>query len=132
MIRVYVKVEGQWTDNAPVLGGHPRSYKTAEEAKVAARVLDRLCDGSWTAYELRDELGNVYGGREMPVVTASAFREACANSDGWCSCCEEFTRDGGVEPDATGYCCPKCEGCTVMGAEQAVVVGAVILAWEAT
>lgn len=41
---------------------------------------------------------------------------------GWCTECNEFTRDM-TEPDAEGYKCPVCDGMTVMGAENALISG---------
>ena len=42
--------------------------------------------------------------------------EARAGYEGWCTECEEWTRDC-TEPDAEGYDCPVCEENTVIGAE---------------
>lgn len=63
----------------------------------------------------------------MKAVSMDSYREATDNYQGWCSVCEDFTRDA-TEPDAEGYDCPKCEGNTVMGAEQALVVGEITIA----
>lgn len=124
---IVVRVNGLWTRVSPVLGDHNR-YSSPEAAKRAGEALEVICDGSWTAYEIRDALGNVYGGRHMPVVLESRFRQACHDSDGWCVGCEAFTRTGGVEPDAEGYNCPRCEENMVMGAEDALAKGKIIIA----
>lgn len=56
-------------------------------------------------------------------LTESAYTEACGDSAGYCSECDDITSDSGVEPDAEGYKCPTCERMTVMGIEQALLVG---------
>ena len=45
------------------------------------------------------------------------------NYDGYCTSCQSFTVECGVEPDAEGYECPECGGHTVIGAEQALLMG---------
>lgn len=45
------------------------------------------------------------------------------NYDGYCTSCKSFTVDSGVEPDAEGCECPECGGTTVIGAEQALLMG---------
>jgi hypothetical protein len=57
-------------------------------------------------------------------ITASQYLQATKNYDGWCPVCQEFTRDC-TEPDAEGYDCPTCEQHTVVGAEQALLMGLV-------
>ncbi len=52
----------------------------------------------------------------------SAFKKACDGYRGYCSKCKKMTR-GECEPDARGYPCPKCKGTTVMGAEEALMMG---------
>lgn len=54
------------------------------------------------------------------------FIEAQDCNTGWCPECKDFTRDN-TEPDADGYGCPICETSGVMGAEQALLVGAIEL-----
>jgi len=58
----------------------------------------------------------------MKKITEAEYRDATNNYLGWCTGCEEFTRDN-TEPDARGYDCPKCREYTVMGAEDAVLTG---------
>ena len=50
------------------------------------------------------------------------YREAANSYLGWCTTCKKFTRDM-TEPDAEEYDCPVCEENTVMGAEQALLMG---------
>ena len=58
----------------------------------------------------------------MTVINQVDYLEAAEQYLGWCTECEEFTRDC-TEPDATGYDCPECDGHTVVGAEQALLEG---------
>jgi len=46
--------------------------------------------------------------------------EECA---GYCSMCNEITKDSEVEPDAEEYQCPQCGEATVCGIEQALLMG---------
>ena len=50
------------------------------------------------------------------------YIDATENYRGWCTGCEEFTRDC-TEPDAEGYDCPQCDENTVIGAEDALISG---------
>ena len=52
------------------------------------------------------------------------FLDARDSYRGWCTECLDFTRDC-TEPDAHGYRCPDCSGMTVMGAENALISGAI-------
>ena len=56
------------------------------------------------------------------LMTESAFTKASEAYRGFCVKCGKFTR-GETEPDAHGYDCPKCKGQTVMGAEDALMMG---------
>ena len=58
----------------------------------------------------------------MRQVTNEGYQQATRDYIGWCTVCEEFTRDS-TEGDASEYDCPKCEGNTVMGAENALILG---------
>lgn len=58
------------------------------------------------------------------VVSKTVYHDAQQYYRGWCTTCEDFTRDQ-VEPDGHGYHCPRCEGDTVMGAEDALLTGAI-------
>lgn len=54
------------------------------------------------------------------VVSAADYADAGLHYRGWCPACQAFTRDM-TEPDATEYCCPDCQGLTVVGAELAFI-----------
>lgn len=54
---------------------------------------------------------------------ADSYWDACDSYAGYCTACDDITSDSGVEPDAEGYKCPVCDGMTVMGVEQALLVG---------
>lgn len=56
----------------------------------------------------------------MKKVPMEEYQEACDSYTGWCTTCEQFTREC-TEPDAEGYDCPVCKENTVMGAEQALI-----------
>lgn len=58
----------------------------------------------------------------MKAIPEARYLEATEAYEGWCSLCEEFTRDM-TEPDAEGYKCPVCQDMTVMGAENALIMG---------
>jgi hypothetical protein len=57
------------------------------------------------------------------TISTDRYIEATEGYEGWCTTCEEFTRES-TEPDAEEYDCPACGEDTVMGAEQALLVGA--------
>lgn len=59
----------------------------------------------------------------MVLMKESTYRNAAESYRGFCTKCERFTTDDGVEPDAEGYECPRCGESTVMGAEQALIMG---------
>lgn len=44
------------------------------------------------------------------------YEEIRETYEGWCTNCQEVTRDC-TEPDAQGYDCPDCEENTVIGAD---------------
>lgn len=48
--------------------------------------------------------------------------EAAEGYIGWCTTCSGFTREC-TEPDAQDYDCPVCGENTVVGAEDALVMG---------
>ena len=50
------------------------------------------------------------------------FRDLSGLFQGYCTVCEDFTRDS-TEPDAEGYDCPICGQDAVMGVEQALLLG---------
>lgn len=58
----------------------------------------------------------------MLTLSEEDFVEMCDSYMGYCKTCKEFTRDS-TEPDAENYDCPVCENLTVVGAEDALVMG---------
>jgi hypothetical protein len=54
--------------------------------------------------------------------SAEEFQDMCDESQGFCTTCQDFTRDT-CEPDACNYDCPECMKLTVFGAEQAMMMG---------
>ncbi len=56
------------------------------------------------------------------LVVEARYHEACENHEGFCTKCDDFTRDS-TEPDAEAYDCPECGENTVMGTEQALIMG---------
>jgi len=57
------------------------------------------------------------------------YVDATENYMGFCTECCEFTMSG-VEPDAEEYHCEECEGDTVVGAENALIMGLIDLVPE--
>ncbi len=55
-------------------------------------------------------------------MTEYEYLEAVGSYQGYCTECKDFTRDC-TEPDAEDYDCPECESNTVVGAEQALLLG---------
>lgn len=56
-------------------------------------------------------------------ISEERYMEACESYSGYCSGCDDITQDSGVEPDAEGYKCPTCDAMTVMGIENALIMG---------
>lgn len=56
------------------------------------------------------------------VINVSDFVKATEMCLGWCTGCKEFTRET-TEPDAEDYDCPVCRLNTVVGANNALVMG---------
>lgn len=59
-------------------------------------------------------------------VNETDYRCALEENLGWCTHCRAFTVDG-VEPDAREYKCYDCDKNTVLGAEEAMMTGAITL-----
>lgn len=55
-------------------------------------------------------------------ITEERYMEASENNEGYCPECEDFTSEF-AEPDAEGYNCPECGCNSVVGAEQALLLG---------
>lgn len=58
----------------------------------------------------------------MTIISEDRYMEATDSYEGYCTNCHKFTRTE-TEPDAEKYPCPVCEKKTVMGAEQALLLG---------
>jgi Zn finger protein HypA/HybF involved in hydrogenase expression len=65
----------------------------------------------------------------MAKVSGERYELACNNYEGWCRTCQKFTRCE-TEPDACNYECPECGLKTVMGAEEAICSGDLMIAEE--
>jgi predicted RNA-binding Zn-ribbon protein involved in translation (DUF1610 family) len=62
---------------------------------------------------------------------ASEYVELTNEFAGYCTACDDVTEHGGVEPDAERYECPDCGKRTLMGIEQAMLLGRIeIVAWD--
>lgn len=59
---------------------------------------------------------------EKPTISQERYEEATESYEGWCTKCKDFTRME-CEPDAEGYPCPNCNYNTVVGAENALIMG---------
>ena len=62
----------------------------------------------------------------MRKITEDEFKDAEGYMIGWCTHCEEFTREC-TESDAEEYDCDECEQLTVYGAEQALLLGLIAI-----
>lgn len=58
------------------------------------------------------------------LIPEAEYEEASESNLGWCPACLAFTREH-TEPDAEGYDCTECGGSSVVGAEQALLLGLV-------
>ena len=56
-------------------------------------------------------------------LTEEVFQQLCENYAGYCPECDDVTCDWGVEPDAEECSCPFCEEDTVMGMDNALLMG---------
>lgn len=54
--------------------------------------------------------------------TIEQIEEAIQDMEGFCTNCEDIV-DVRCEPDAQGYLCPYCNSNTVMGVENALMMG---------
>ncbi len=66
----------------------------------------------------------------MKQISEEQYLLSCANYDGFCTSCKDIENFGGVEPDAEGYKCESCGKMTVMGIENALMVGAIEIGGE--
>lgn len=60
----------------------------------------------------------------MKKIKMAVYRGAVDGSLGWCLDCKDFTREM-TEPDADYYRCPDCGERCVVGAELALIMGAI-------
>lgn len=56
-------------------------------------------------------------------ITSSEYWDHRNEYAGYCSHCDDITQEYGVEPDAEGYPCPVCGNKTLMGTEEAMLLG---------
>lgn len=63
--------------------------------------------------------------------TEREYRELCNEYGGVCLGCGEVT-DSGCEPDARGYRCEGCDALKVYGAEEAMMMGRLVITETAT
>lgn len=56
------------------------------------------------------------------LLSMEEYQDMADSYQGYCTLCEAFTRDC-TEPDAEEYDCPDCGENSVMGAEQAILLG---------
>lgn len=67
--------------------------------------------------------------KKKPLVVSCSmeeFRDHSNSMDGICLACGEWS-EGGCEPDARGYPCDSCGEDRVMGAEDAMILGRVLI-----
>ena len=60
------------------------------------------------------------------MITEEEYFNATESYIGYCPGCDEFTREC-TEPDAEDYDCPECGNDSVVGAEQALLLGLIEL-----
>lgn len=60
------------------------------------------------------------------AVSVDFYHEMSDSYQGYCTNCGEFTRDM-TEPDARDYDCPQCDENTVMGADEAMLEGLLVI-----
>lgn len=56
-------------------------------------------------------------------ISMEDYQEMVDSNMGYCTHCGDFTRDEFTEPDARDYPCPECGQNTVVGAEEALMMG---------
>ena len=60
-------------------------------------------------------------------LTKEEYQESRDDCAGYCVDCDAITNTSDVEPDAEDYECESCGNDTVMGIEQALVIGYLII-----
>jgi len=63
---------------------------------------------------------------EMKKINIDKYMKMTDSYMGFCTTCQDFTR-GITEPDAEEYDCPNCGKDTVMGTEQALLLGKIVI-----
>lgn len=63
------------------------------------------------------------------TLSEDEYLEHCDSDDGVCLACGDWTA-GGVEPDARNYPCDRCRARQVFGAEEALVMGNLVIGDE--
>jgi hypothetical protein len=63
----------------------------------------------------------------MKIMSEDEFQEMFSYNVGYCSTCNEITIENGIEPDAEGYECEICKNHTVIGLENAVLTGQIMI-----
>ena len=65
----------------------------------------------------------------MMKISMEEYQACSEEYMGYCLDCQDFTAHQ-VEPDARNYECPKCGELRVFGAEEAMMMGDVVIAEE--
>lgn len=63
----------------------------------------------------------------MIKISADQYSDATESYSGFCTTCNKITNLDGVEPDARGYTCDECSEDTVMGVEEALMMGKITI-----
>lgn len=99
----------------------------ALRAAVAASSLGDTAEAQELLEGYCDSIG-LHGGRptrpSARLIPEAEYQDAAESNLGWCPSCLAFTREN-TEPDADGYDCSECGGSSVVGAEQALLLGLV-------
>lgn len=67
---------------------------------------------------------------KIRTVSEDEYLDHRDSDDGYCRHCGDFTVFGGVEPDACGYECEVCGLSSVVGTEEAMVFGYIVIGGE--
>lgn len=63
-------------------------------------------------------------------MTEQEYHNFCDNYAGYCTICDDVTRDSDTEPDAENYFCPDCGNDSVLGIELALLSGFIEIEWD--
>ena len=80
---------------------------------------------------LKSGINSTYGkvvskAKKSLAVSTDYFQDMCDSLYGYCTTCGDFTRDS-TESDAQDYDCPQCGENTVMGADNAMLEGLLVI-----